>query len=342
MNKSSSNLANLANLALGAGAALLLASAVSAQSKLKRALVYSGNQWKHESIPDVENFVKKLATEKGFTADISPATAFTAANLANYQVVVLNNNVGLGGTLNTAQRDALQAWYEAGGGLVGFHANMDHRSQWEWYNDVSGTLFTGHSNIEAATLHVPVEAMAHPIGGWIMQGFGLTLTIGGRNYPNASRQYDEWYNYRNTMVGVPGTTVLLKTIHASYQCQCNTDAENHQAAWIRVYKNGRQFNTTLGGETERNGASFFLNPSKEMIWRAFQWTAGDVPTTLAWRGDRSRLGKDGRIAGSPGSEREGLRDIAGRAIGVSGLGPILGVPGVLKVDKDRKLRLVER
>ena len=51
------------------------------------------------------------------TLPSNAATAFTAANLANYRAVVFLDNKG--DLLNAAQESALQAYIQGGGGFVG-------------------------------------------------------------------------------------------------------------------------------------------------------------------------------------------------------------------------------
>src|SRR6185436_13297687 len=129
----------------------------------------------------------------------------------------------------------------------------------------------------------PSGAETHPI----MQGFGAPLTAGSANYPFAVKQFDEFYNYQNNMTNVSNVKVLLQMAHESYSCKCNTSVMTptaHQAAYIREYKGGRLFVTTFGGvpdnSAQNSQTTFSADPTKGMLYRAFQWATGDLSTDI--------------------------------------------------------------
>jgi hypothetical protein len=211
---------------------------------------------------------------------------------------------------------------------------MDHLNAWAWFTDIAGTIFENHSDIGNAALYVPDAAQSHPI----VRGFGGPLTFGSTQYARAERQFDEFYNYRNNMANVSGVTVLLQMAHESYSCKCNPAVMTptaHQAAWIRQYKGGRQFVTTLGGVPDNSAqnaqTTFHKEPSKNMLHRAFLWAAGDPldPVPIRPKTDAPGLSPHALV---PASLRAGLSDLRGRR-----------TPGgsfTLVADGSGKLRLI--
>ena len=82
----------------------------------------------------VDSLLERLAPALGlslrFTRD---STLFTPDSLKAYRIVVWNNVMR--NVLSESQQRAFQAWMEAGGGYVGFHAAATNRRLWPWYVD---------------------------------------------------------------------------------------------------------------------------------------------------------------------------------------------------------------
>src|SRR6188474_3726205 len=87
---------------------------------LKKVLLFSGTGWyRHPEIPSLNGWLVRLGAENGIEVDVSETGAdITPEKLAGYQVVLLNNANMLDKVLDAKQRDALQAWYQKGGGIV--------------------------------------------------------------------------------------------------------------------------------------------------------------------------------------------------------------------------------
>ena len=104
--------------------------------KLERVLVFSKTGgFRHDSIPQGIAAIQALGTANGFTVVATEdATAFTAANLATFDVVVFMSTTGE--ILNDAQQAAFEGYIKAGGGFAGVHAASDTEYSWPYHGHV--------------------------------------------------------------------------------------------------------------------------------------------------------------------------------------------------------------
>src|SRR6478736_6515334 len=112
--------------------------------KLERVLVFSKTGgFRHDSIPQGIAAIQALGTANGFTVVATEdATAFTAANLATFDVVVFMSTTGE--ILNDAQQAAFEGYIKAGGGFAGVHAASDTEYSWPWFGELIGGYFRNH------------------------------------------------------------------------------------------------------------------------------------------------------------------------------------------------------
>jgi len=187
-------------------------------------------------------------------ADKNPRI-FTSENLAQYDAIFLFNassswaGGGLPGPLwNAAERDAIEGFVEAGGGIAANHNAVDMgagTTSWEWWdggqNSAVGTLMPGH-----AATDLENEA---------------TVQVSDRNHPSTadlpdSYEFgDEHYNFADN---VRGRAHVLATLdEESYEPGGNAMGQDHPISWCKPYDGGRVWLSGMGhfGEsyTENGG-----------------------------------------------------------------------------------------
>src|ERR687892_2674321 len=130
--------------AVVAGAAARLSAAPAAAAPLERVLVFPETAaFRHDSIPAGITAIQELGAANGFAVEATEdSTAFTDANLAQYDAVVFLNTTG--DVLTDEQQGAFERYIQAGGGYVGIHAAADTEYGWDWYGDLLGAYFRNH------------------------------------------------------------------------------------------------------------------------------------------------------------------------------------------------------
>lgn len=108
------------------------------------ALVFSKTAaFRHGSIPAGIAAIQELGEENGFEVTATEdAGAFTAENLAQYDVVIWLSTTG--DVLNDQQQAAFEDYIQNGGGYAGIHAASDTEYQWPWYGELVGAYFASH------------------------------------------------------------------------------------------------------------------------------------------------------------------------------------------------------
>ena len=201
--------------------------------------------FRHDSIPQGIAAIQKLGTENGFTVDATEdATAFTDANLAQYDVIVFMSTTG--DILNTDQQKAFERYMHAGGGFAGVHAASDTEYTWPYYGQMLGGYFRNHPNgTPQATIRI--EDADEP------------STTG---IPAAWVRNDEWYNFQkpnNPVVNgnqpnIPdysprtsGVHVLATVDESTYdEVDDSAAADDHPIAWCSNFDGGRAWYTGIG------------------------------------------------------------------------------------------------
>src|SRR5689334_16107145 len=113
----------------------------AAAPTLSKVLVYSRTVgFRHDSIPAGNTMFNELGAANGFTVTATEdPTQFTAANLAQYDVVVFLSTTS--DVLNDAQQAAFEGYMQAGGGYVSIQSATDSQYQWAWYGQILGGYF---------------------------------------------------------------------------------------------------------------------------------------------------------------------------------------------------------
>ena len=266
---------------------VLVLTAVCAEAAigapLTKVLVYDKPGWYvHPDIGAINDHLKKIGADNGFQVEVSSDPAiFTAANLAKYQVLVLNNISEMGTSVkNAAQRSALQAWIEGGGGLVGFHGSGVVRDTWAWYIQLLGTDWYYDAAMQEARVFVPDKAKSHPI------------SIGSAA---EARLSDEWNNFKVNVDTLAGISVVLAVDEASYDPTLKKNASEgggvagfrmadlqkgrvHPVSWTRIAGQGRVFYSCIGHDIKVFSNAF----TTRHFLRAMQWAGGALDAATAF------------------------------------------------------------
>jgi PKD repeat protein/glucose/arabinose dehydrogenase/type 1 glutamine amidotransferase len=176
--------------------------------------------------------IQEALLAAGITSDVSENSAvFTDANLAQYDAIVMFQTSGDPWTAD--EKAALQRYQQAGHGIAAIHNATDMRGNFQWWDNLVGSLMPGH----AATGSSPglpgeiiVEDHAHP------STKHLTDSRWARS--------DEWYNFSTNVRGT--AHVLLSMDESTYAAGGNAMGYDHPIAWCKPYDGGRAFVTALG------------------------------------------------------------------------------------------------
>jgi uncharacterized protein len=118
----------------------------------------------HDSIPTAREVLGQLAGEAGLSVTyvntLEELQAIPPESFAAYVVVAFVNTTGEL-PLSSAQKDALLAFVEQGGGFLGTHSATDTLYTWPGYGALLGTSFKEHPWTQRA--RVVVEDPAHPL-----------------------------------------------------------------------------------------------------------------------------------------------------------------------------------
>ena len=162
-----------------------MSASVASAAPLERVLVFSETAaFRHDSIPAGITAIQEIGAANGFAVDATEdSTAFTDANLAQYQAVVWLSTTG--DVLTDEQQGAFERFIAAGNGYVGIHAAADTEYGWDWYGDLVGAYFASHPPGTPAGA-IDVEDASHPSMAPV---------------PTRWNRTDEWYNYKPPAAG---------------------------------------------------------------------------------------------------------------------------------------------
>jgi type 1 glutamine amidotransferase len=238
---------------LGAFAVTLVATPALAQDF--RVLVFSKTSaFRHGSISDGIAMIQALGAANDFAVDTTEAAGdFTAANLAQYAVVVWLNTTG--DVLSSTQESAFRAYVESGGAWVGIHSATDTEYGWPWYGDLIGgdAWFDSHPSDQTATIEI--EDQLHESTG---------------HWPSSVSRFDEWYNFQNN----PRSSVnVLVTVDEGSYSGGNMGGD-HPIAWNHEIGSGRAWYTALGHHAETYDDADF----RQHVLGGILWAAGETAT----------------------------------------------------------------
>ncbi|HEY2899917.1 MAG TPA: ThuA domain-containing protein [Polyangia bacterium] len=126
-------------------------------------------------------------------------SAFTPGGLDGYDVVFFLNTTGnvFQGADEAVHQQALQDFIDQHhGGFVGAHSAADtYDDSWPWYQDMIGSIYSGHSNVVAGT---------------VRKNPGVTSVIlSEAMVPDPWQRMEEWYTFGRDVRQLTGFTALL-------------------------------------------------------------------------------------------------------------------------------------
>lgn len=173
------------------------------------------------------------------------ATAFTAANLANFDACLFFATSGT--VFDDAQRVDFEAFIRAKHGFVGVHTANATELDSAFFRGLVGASFYGHgagdAQVTRASLLVvdPADSLVSFL-------------------PNPWIRTDEWHYFTQNPADNPALTQLLRvdesTLPAAYPDAGRTSI--HPLAWRQEYVGARSFYTALGHTAESYQDELFL------------------------------------------------------------------------------------
>ncbi|KAG9051077.1 hypothetical protein FS837_012585 [Tulasnella sp. UAMH 9824] len=124
-----------------------------------KVLIFSAtNGYRHDSIPDAINALTAAGPSHNIEFDpTEDSTAFTDANLANYDAILflMVTDVSPNDIINQEQQAAFQNYLNSGGNFVGIHSASDCLHDATFYQREIGAYFWDHPTLsEAASCSV--------------------------------------------------------------------------------------------------------------------------------------------------------------------------------------------
>lgn len=218
-------------------------------------------------------YFTNLGNTLGFTVTRDgDGSAFTQANLDNFDLVVFSNTSGNTG-LDQSQRDALEWFVDVkGGSLLGIHAATDtyrhstanggRTGTWDWYAETLGGSVQQSPNHTANNFPgTIVETVMHP-------------STAGLTFP--WDKLEEYYYWENGYLNTGAINTILEVESTGSQ---SFDAQR-PVAWTRELANGaRVFYTSLGHRADNFTGAF--PQFEQLLEDATAWTLeAALPVTL--------------------------------------------------------------
>ncbi|MDB5047822.1 MAG: hypothetical protein JWO30_893 [Fibrobacteres bacterium] len=239
-------------LALGCGQAF-------SQAKPKVLDFWGVGGFAHGSRTAANTFLDSLSKAWGFDlVQTDQASAMTAANLAQYSVVIMNNSTESGKIFNTDQRAALLGYMDKKG-FVAMHGSGDTKGSWPDYTTYLGGELSSHGG-GIAKLDIDSSAYAknHPI----LAGLATTISFD-----------EEWYAYK-TNPRLAANVKVLYTLDEASCPGCTKMGGDHPVIWVKEPPaGGRTFYYAMGHGDNIFKTNVFC---KTVLARAIAWTSGCV------------------------------------------------------------------
>jgi len=210
-----------------------------------KMLVYSKTAgFRHDgSIVTGKAMLQEIASEQGFEVVITETNELiTPAALAKFEIVFFMNPSG--DVFNDQEQQAYEDWMVAGGAFGGVHTATDTESGWQFYSEVTGQFYDGHSAQNVLdNIQFEPNMLNHPA----LKGL-----------PNPWQRHEEWmrFNSHAQWTAKPGFQVLGRKA---------VDAQ--PIMWLREWGNFRAFYTGIGHD-----AVVFKDPQvKQHLTGGIMW-----------------------------------------------------------------------
>ncbi|MEN1680391.1 MAG: ThuA domain-containing protein [Planctomycetota bacterium] len=237
----------------------------------RKVLVYYRCRYPHSSIATGNASFTRIGPATGAyepTLSDDPAD-ISAANLAEFDAVLLNNTTDFEQDLGADGRQALLDYVRGGGGLVGIHAAADSCKRWREGQALINGVFRCHPWLSGGTWAFRLESPAHP----------LNLSFDGRGFWHR----DEVYIYRDGTHSRDRSRVLIsldpdqphnreaKQLHEKQKDLAQEDVPR-PVAWIHRFGEGRVFYSNLG----HNNTTFWHPGALQHYLDGIQFALGDL------------------------------------------------------------------
>ncbi len=128
---------------------------VRSPRNLGDVLVFSGTGWyRHPETASINGWLAQLSNELGMQVDVTETPKDLTSILEHYDVLVINNCNELTSLLTPEQMQAVEDWYNQGGGIVALHAAIVHQTKWTWFTKLAGCDFDSDSEYMEARVVV--------------------------------------------------------------------------------------------------------------------------------------------------------------------------------------------
>lgn len=248
-------------------AALVLAPVMSAPASAeeiqldeRHVLIFTKTtQYRHtEAIVQGTPVLEAALAEVGITSEhTEDSSIFNDEDLARFDALVMFQTSGDPWTAE--QKAALERYQQAGGGIVAIHNAADMRGNYQWWDNLIGSLMPGHAATGTSPGQpgtVRVEDQTHPSTAHL---------------PQRWNRADEWYNFSTN---VRGTAHVLATMdETTYDPGGNAMGYDHPISWCKPYDGGRAWVTAMG----HFGAHYTQESDfVQHIVGGVQWASGQV------------------------------------------------------------------
>ena len=177
--------------------------------------------FRHDSIPAAREVMTSIGSANGFTVTATEeVSAFTAANLGNFDVVMFANTSGEL-PFSVDQQSALIAFVNGGKGFIGTHSATDTLYGWADYGRLVGAYFNEHPWTQPG--RVIVDEPSHPAVG-VRDAFTLE---------------EEFYTFRDNPRG--RVQVLMRLDGPSVGA-----SGDFPLVWVQPFGTGRVYYNALG------------------------------------------------------------------------------------------------
>jgi cytochrome c len=204
--------------------------------------------------------IRQLGEQLRFTVQVTDdARKFEQKQLEKYRAVVFLNTSG--DLLTTAQQNAFEAYYRAGGGFVGIGSAIEAQPGWQFLSDVLGTRASGRTDVQQGTIKVADR-----------------VHDASKNLPEYWTRSDAWYNFKSNVRGQ--SHVLATVVEDPFEAQPQggavtgisggTMGADHPVTWCKDWRGGRSFYTALGN----TAAGFSETDLRAHLGGAIMWAAG--------------------------------------------------------------------
>jgi type 1 glutamine amidotransferase len=200
-------------------------------------------------IPVAGSALVDLLSKNGFQASFNQDSGvFERSDLNGFQVLVFLDVSE--GVISPNQKQAIEIFFERGGGIVAIHASIAAGKDWPWFQGLLGTSFVDHAPIQPGI--VRVTASTYP---------------SNESLPPHWSQSDEWYNFSSQVV--PPAKVLATADETTYKG--GKMGASHPMNWSYDLGKGRFWYTGLG-----HSASLYTDLEgvfPKMLLQAVRWTS---------------------------------------------------------------------